>query len=113
MIDEKWQDLVENIREKLGIQKEYTEPILIESAGEEIKAGEKEIIEFNGASGKMKLERTVRPVVLEKKLLYHKRKDGAKAEYKFSEDEFTYHVDGFIWDETLGEWQKIEIPMQF
>jgi hypothetical protein len=113
MIDEKWQDLIENIRDKFGIEKETTEPILIKSGGEEVEAGKKEIIEFRGASGKMKLERTVKPVVLEKKLLYHKRKDGAQAEYVFSKDEFTYHVDGYIWDETLSGWQKIETPMEF
>ena len=113
MSDEKWQDLIESIREKFGIDKETTEPILIMSGGEEVEAGKKEIVEFRGASGKMKLERTIKPVVLEKKLLYHKRKDGAKAEYTFSKDEFSYHVDGFIWDETLNDWQKIETPLQF
>lgn len=113
MTDEKWQNLVESIREKFGIEKEYSEPIFVDSGGEEVEAGKKEIIEFNGASGKMKLERTCKPVVLEKKLHYHKRKDGAQAEYKFSEDEFSYHVDGFIWDETLNDWQKIEVPMGF
>jgi hypothetical protein len=113
MTDDKWGDLIESIRDKFGIDKETTEPIFVESGGQEIEAGKKEIVEFEGASGKMKLERTIKPVVLDKKLLYHKRKDGAKAEYTFSKDEFSYHVDGYIWDETLGDWQKIEAPMEF
>ena len=113
MNDDKWGDLVEKIRDKFGIKKEYSEAILIMSGGEETEAGKKEIVEFDDASCKMKLERTVKPVVLEKKFLYHRKKQGATAEYKFSKDEFTYHVDGYIWDETLSNWQKIETPLQF
>lgn len=113
MNDDKWGELVENIRDKFGIEKEYSEDILVDSGGERVIAGKKEIVEFNGASGKMKLERSVKPVVLDKKFLYNRKQQGAKAQYTFSEDEFTYHVDGFIWDETLNEWQKIEMPSQF
>jgi hypothetical protein len=107
MNDEKWYELVEAIREKLGIEEEKTEDLIIESRGEKIKRGKKEIIVFNGAAGKMKLEREVKPIVLEKKLHYHRRKDDAQAEYVFSPDEFSYNVNAYVWDETLAEWQKI------
>jgi len=108
MNDERWYNLTESIREKFGILEEKTEPIEMEvGGGQKVKRGKKEIIIFNGASGKMKLEREIKPIVLEKKLHYHRRKDDARAEYIFSPDEFSYNLNAYRWDETLAHWEKI------
>ncbi len=109
MTDEKWEDLKENIREKFKVLEEKTEPdIMTDDIGNEIK-GEKDIIIFEGPAGKMKVTKTKRPVILDKKSHYHKTQAGkALIEYIVSDTEFTNKLEVFSWDELAQKWKEID-----
>lgn len=65
---------------------------------------------FNGASGRMKLERSVKPVVLDKKTSYSKRIGGdVTVEYILSDDEFVDTVKCYRWDKLAREWKQIDM----
>lgn len=69
-----------------------------------------ETVVFDGASGRMKLERSVRPVILDKKTSFTKRAGSAVAvEYVYSEDEFVDTVKLYRWDKLAGEWRQMDI----
>ena len=65
---------------------------------------------FDGASGRMKLERTVKPLLLEKRVSLPKR-EGAESdvEYIYSEDETVDIVKFYKWDRLRHEWKQFEM----
>lgn len=104
MTDERWENLIDQIEEKFGElerKKEALEP----------GPGKKETIIFNSALGKMKIERTVRPLVLEERGIKAKKRIGAKAsiEYIYSETEKVDKIQAFRWDEKEDDWIKIDM----
>ena len=65
---------------------------------------------FDGASGRMKLERTVKPLLLEKKVTYSKRIGAeTEVEYVYSDDETVDIVKFYKWDRLRHEWKQIEM----
>lgn len=99
MNDEKWIDLIERIENKLEI----------EERGEEEGPGHAKIetVIFSGPMGRMMLERTSRPLVLERKTRYTKRAGTvAQDDYVYSETEKTHRVLLFRW--TGEDWEEIE-----
>lgn len=113
MNDDQWEDLKENIRGK-GIEiNEKTEDAATFDDLENKIPGKKEILEFKTEIGKIKIERTSRPKILDKKAHYHKGAGGqAKLEYVLSPDEMSHKVDAFKWDEDLSEWSPLNIPTE-
>ncbi len=109
MTDDRWQDLKDSIKEKFGILEEGSEPdIMADDVGNEIK-GVREFVVFNGPGGKMKVERTKRPMIIEKKQHYHKTQAGkALTEYVVSDTETTQKTEVFTWDDLAGEWKEID-----
>ncbi len=101
MNDNKWQNLIETIEERFGISERKTEAL-------EKGPGEKEIIIFNGPLGKIKLERTSRPLVLEKRGIVSKR-IGAKAdiEYIYSDTEKVQKFRAYKWNGDTNDWEEI------
>lgn len=69
-----------------------------------------ETVVFDGASGRMKLERVVRPVVIDKKTSFTKRIGSeVGVEYVYSEDEFVDTVKLYRWDRLASQWRQIDI----
>lgn len=65
---------------------------------------------FDGAAGRMMLERSVKPVVLDKKTTYSKRIGGeVTVEYILSDDEFVDTVKCYKWDKLAREWKPVDI----
>lgn len=108
MTDEKWQDLKDSVREKFEVLEEKSEPdITTDDVGNEIK-GEKDILIFNGPTGKMMVIKVKRPVILDKKSHYHKTQAGkALTEYIVSDTDFTNRVEAFTWDDIAQDWKEI------
>lgn len=101
MEDQKWENLINLVKEKFGIDSQRKE-LLEESPGEI------EIIEFEGPLGKMKFERLTRPRVLAKKTHYSRRIGGnVKVDYIYSEDEFIKTFKMYKWNEEDDEWREI------
>jgi hypothetical protein len=110
MNDERWEDLVDKIDSKFGIES-YTKEDLYKvlESGEKKKHGYKQVMVFNGLQGKMKLERVSKPIVLDKKVHYSGRKSEAKVDYIFSEKEFANKVIAYQWDGR--EWKEIDFRL--
>jgi hypothetical protein len=103
MLQRKWEELLDQIERLFGF---------VEHTREEFPERRLtvEIAVFDGASGRMKLERTVRPVVLDKKTSYSKRIGGeVDIEYTYSDSEFADVVKLFAWDRLAGAWKQIEL----
>jgi len=103
MLQEKWDEIVERIKSSckvLSHRKEALEP-----------AGEAEILEFLSPAGKMKLVRNVHPRVEQKKVLSHRRTEGAQVEYIYSQSETVNEVQMYLWDDDAEEWREKEFNL--
>lgn len=102
MNDEKWQEIIGEIKEKFGIENQGKEEL---EGG-----GSKEWIEFNGRQGKMRLERTVKPKVLDVKTVYSKRAGTSAKIVKpvVSKTETVQFVKAYLWKD--GSWEEIQMP---
>ncbi len=114
MTDEKWSEILDQIEESFGILERKVEKIPIEDDFGVKGEGTCETVIFNGAAGKMKLERKVLPVILEKKVHYKKTKGmSGQIEYILSPFEKSQRVIAYKWNENLGDWQEIDTKGMF
>jgi hypothetical protein len=99
MNDEKWYDLVDRIEDKLEVEERTDE-----------EGPHRSLIEtiiFHGPMGRMMLQRTSKPVVLERKIHFSKRAgDVADEEFVYSETEKSHRVQLFEW--TGEEWEEVD-----
>jgi len=104
MRPDKWEILIENVRDKFEIEDEGKEH-LNEMGGTDI-----EYIIFKGPLGRMKLEFITRPLVLDKKTSYSKKRMGGDTgvEYIYSPEEKTYKLVAYKWDEGDDEWVEMD-----
>lgn len=74
------------------------------------REGKIEIIEFIGPMGKMRLERTDQPLVIDKKVIGSKRIGSEqKVEYIYSDTERVHKFRAMKWDEAEGKWVEMEM----
>ena len=103
MLPEKWQNLLDDIKDKFEIE-EKGKKHLDEQGGVDI-----EFIIFKGPLGRMKLEFITKPVVLDKKTIYSQRiGSGTNVEYVYSQDEKTHRLVAYKWDQSQKDWIEIE-----
>jgi hypothetical protein len=104
MNDERWDNLTKMINGKFEVEEEKTIDI---PEGEGV--GEIDIIIFNGPVGRIKLERYLRPLVLDKKTIYSKRGGSdTHVEYVYSKDEITQSMKAYKWNDFNDEWEEIK-----
>jgi len=102
MQDEKWQDIIGRVQDDFEVLEHETKEL-------DSGPGSVEYIIFNGPLGKMKLERTTRPLVLDKKGLGSRRIGSqTKIEYIYSDTEETYTFKAYKWDEGQEDWVTME-----
>ncbi|MFH1565224.1 MAG: hypothetical protein ABIC82_05280 [bacterium] len=103
MNDSRWENLTKMIESKFDVEEDYIEEIPQSEGG-----GKIDVIICNAGAGKIKLERYVRPLVLDKKTFYSKRGGSDTAvEYVYSEDETTQSLKLYKWDEFNEVWREI------
>jgi hypothetical protein len=103
MRQSKWEDLVDQIERLFGF---------IEHTNEDFpeRRLSVETVVFDGASGRMRLERSTRPVVLDKKTSFTKRAGSeVGVDYVYSDTEFVDTVKLYRWDRLAGEWRQIDL----
>ena len=99
--DEKWETLLEQIQRKFGVEA-HTENEPVEDGGV------REVVIFKSPAGKMKLERTSRPLVLNKKIHFSKRAEsGRSVEYVYSKTDRTHRERLFRWTGT--NWEELDL----
>jgi len=103
MLPEKWENLVDDIKDKFEVEKEDKEH-LDEQGGTDIES-----IIFKSPLGRVKLEFITKPVVLDKKTFYSQRIGSeTKVEYVYSEDEKSHKLMAYKWDENQNDWIEID-----
>jgi len=103
MFQGEWEDLIDRIEKMFGFLEHTTEEY------PERKTTVETAI-FDGASGRIKLERTVKPLVVETRRIYSKRAGGDVTEEQvLSDDEMVDVVRFYRWDRLAREWKQIDI----
>ncbi len=106
MIPERWEEIKEMAQKSFEISDFGKEPI------EDIPNAKLEFIEFDGPLGKMRLEFSTKPKVLDKKTLYSGRAGSdVKVDYVYSEDELVYTLKAYKWDDELDDWVEAEFNL--
>lgn len=109
MTDDKWQDLVETAQKHFKDVSLRTEDIILETEDGPQNRGTEDTLEFENPSGRFKIVRENKPVVLGKTEHFsHRMGDTAKTEYKFSETEFSHKVRVFK-ESSFEDWQEITL----
>jgi len=92
MTEEKWVDIIAKVKDNFEFLDHRTEDL-----PEEMGQGTVEIIEFIGPLGKMRLERTTQPLVIDKKTIGSRRiGSDTKVEYIYSDTEKVHKFKAFI-----------------
>ena len=106
MIDEKWSDLKQKVKENFELEENFTEDI------ENVPNGTAETLIFDSPLGKFKLVRTVKPRVLNKKTMYSGRAGSDMGvKYEYAEDEFVHELKIFKWNELGDDWQNASLDL--
>jgi len=108
MSPEKWKSIKGQILDRFKNAEEAKEPL------PEPEIGEREILEFDGPLGRMRIEFITRPVVLDK-VTHGSRRIGAEhgVEYIYSEDEFSHTLKAYKWDDGQNDWLEIDLKGSF
>lgn len=99
----KWEGLLDQIERQFGFVEHTTERF-------EDRRLTVETAVFDGAAGRMKLERSVRPVILDKRSHFSKRVGSdATVEYVYSDTETVDTVKLYRWDRLAREWREVNV----
>jgi hypothetical protein len=107
MDDEKWQDTIGRIKDDFEVFEHGTRQL-------EDRPGTAEFIVFKSPLGKIKLERTTNPLVLDKKAIGSKRIGSqATVEYIYSDTEKVHTMKAYKWDDGSETWAEVERGLNF
>jgi hypothetical protein len=111
MQDEKWENLLDNLEIKFGkLERKRSKSTSEDDVGHEITAID-EWVEFDSPIGKMKLVRTTRPMIIDKKFHYtHTGGSKGKVEYVLSDTEKSHKVTLYRWNDIKNDWLEVEQP---
>jgi hypothetical protein len=107
MNDERWEELLYKIGLKSG-------PLDVKVDTLDEGRTKVETVLFETPMGKLKLQRTSRPVVVERKTRYSRRIGGAtEEEYVYSETDKSYRVVLYRWNEDESAWDEVDVRKVF
>jgi len=102
MNDQRWEEVLRRLDRQFGdlefdeIEDEETRTVT-------------ESVAWQSPQGRMKLLRTTRPLVVDKKLHYSNRAGGGThVEFVYSETETTSRIRLFRWSEPMSDWEEID-----
>jgi hypothetical protein len=99
MQPDRWLELKQELKQKFELEDEYDE---------ELDHGSQEVLGFVSPMGRVKLCFVKKPKVLDKKTTYSNRiGSGVSVEYVYDPENFTYHLDVFLWSEGNEQWEKL------
>lgn len=101
MNDERWAQITTLIKDKFEIE---------DQGIEELDPGQSEYFIFEGPLGRMRLERTTRPKLKDRKVHGSTRIGGTSHEERiYSDDETVSFFKAYRWDEDQQDWLEIDI----
>ena len=102
MNDQRWEEVLRRLDKQFGglefdeVEDEETHAVV-------------ESVIWQSAMGRMKLARTTRPLVVDKKLHYSNRAGGGSyVEYVYSDTETTSRIRLYRWSDTINGWEEID-----
>ena len=102
MNDQRWEEVLRRLDRQFGslefdeIEDEETHAVV-------------ESVAWRSPMGRMKLTRTTRPLVVDKKLHYSNRAGGGSyVEYVYSDTETTSRIRLYRWSDALNDWEEID-----
>ncbi len=105
---EKWQEITEKIKKSFTVEDFGT--IKDDAHG----GTTTEFIVFNGPLGRLRLEFSTHPLLLDTKTKYsHRIGSETKVEYVYSPTETTSFLKVFRWDDILDDWREFEAKNLF
>lgn len=108
MTPEKWQAT------KIQLQNAFKDVQVSEEELAEPDKGKIEILEFVGPLGRMRLEFTTKPLILDKQVSGSRRIGSHhEVKYIFSETEVSHILKAYKWDEEEGDWLEIDLKNSF
>lgn len=106
MTDDKWADTLAMIKEKFKVEDEGRRAI------DGIPNAFVYFIVFESPQGKVKLERSTQPVVLDRKAVYSKLAGAASnIEYIYSDAEVFHKLQAFRFNESRNDWEELKSGM--
>lgn len=110
MNDERWQELKDKVDQRFGgFELETSEDYLEDDLGQKIPQKTESMV-FESPLGKIRINRTAHPKIIDRKSHYHKGAGGSDIEYVVSEDEMSYKIVVFKKDEVTGDWEPFDLP---
>ena len=104
MTEDRWEQIIGHIKDNFDLIDHRTEDIAEDSGGTI------EIVEFNGPLGKMKLERTTQPLVIDKRTIGSRRiGSDTTVEYVYSDTEKVHKFTVYRWEDSTDSWTKMEM----
>lgn len=104
MNEEKWLDTIAHIKDNFE-DVQITKGDLPDEDG----PGEIEVVEFSGPLGKMKLEFTTKPLVLDKRTIGSRRiGSDVKVEYKYSDTDNVNKLKIYKYNDATDSWDEME-----
>jgi hypothetical protein len=102
MNDQRWEEVLRRLDKIFG-------DLEFDEAEDEETHAVTESVAWTSPQGKMKLTRTTRPLVVDKKLHYSNRAGGGShVEYVYSKTETTSRIRLFRWSDPLSDWEEID-----
>ncbi len=106
MTDEKWESIIAQIKDNFEVLDQRTED-LSDEAG---PGSSVEIIEFKGPLGRIKLERTTKPLVIDKKTIGSRRIGSqTTVEYIYSDTEKIHKFNAYRFDPNNEVWVEMKM----
>ena len=105
MTDERWKEIIGTIKDNFEIIDHRTLE-LPEEDGE----GTVEVVEFNGPLGRIKLQRTTQPLIIDRKSLGSKRIGSDQViQYTYSDTEKVNKFTAYKFDDVKDDWVEMEM----
>jgi hypothetical protein len=113
MNDEQWVRMLDSLELKFELKKEKETFETQDDLGHVMK-NDVERVEFSTDDGDFKVERTTRPLILDKKVHYsHSSAGKGKTEYILSDTEKSHKVTLYKWDDDDRDWREISLQEGF
>ncbi|OGY46151.1 MAG: hypothetical protein A2731_01085 [Candidatus Buchananbacteria bacterium RIFCSPHIGHO2_01_FULL_39_8] len=105
MTDERWKEIIGHIKDHFDLIDQHTED-LPKEAGQ----GTVEIVEFKGPLGRMKLERTTQPLIIDKRTFGSRRIGSETAvQYIYSDTEKVHKFKAYRFAEGDDNWVEMTL----
>ena len=102
MNDQRWEEVLRRLDKQFG-DLEFDE-----TEDEETRAI-LESVAWKSPQGRLKLTRTTRPLVVDKKLHYSNRAGGgSRVEYVYSDTETTSRIRLYRWSDLANDWEEVD-----